>query len=87
MACLVEAIKCTTFLLPEGHENDRTFGYNCVNNKCGQHDDEDGQKGEAKMELASLDIPKRMLQKESTGLCSTHLARLLFKLEYDLLLL
>ena len=66
MACLVVAIKCSSLLLPEGHEDDGTFGHDRVDDESGQHDDEDGHKGEAKVELAPLDIPERVLQKVSS---------------------
>ena len=87
VACLIVAIKCSSFLLPEGHEDDGALGHDRVDDESGQHDDEDGHKGEAKVELAPLDIPARVLQKESTGLSAAHLARLLLQLTHYPLLL
>ena len=87
VACLVVAIKCSSLLLPEGHEDDGAFGHDRVDDESGQHNNEDGQKGEAKVELAPLDIPERMLQKESTHLSAAHLGYLLLQLtNYSILL-
>ena len=84
---LVISIKRTAFLLSERHENDWAFGYDRVDDESGEHDDEDGEKGEAKVELAPSDISKRVLQKQSAGLRPAHLPSFLLQFKHDFFLL